>query len=198
MARALSVDNPNQIARLYGLLNDPGSFAQMAAYVEKLGIPAGGQRAALRELRKSLTAALELIEQLDWQSDENIAAGYAQDENVFTATAQSISAPFYSQRNVDLAAMRRYASAVAFAADNLYTGGKTRLGIAIRYAKYIMEVYEEFAGKPLSGERSNKKNSGGAREFLEIGLNHITEGRLTSGEIGYVIRQAAERHRRPL
>ena len=196
MARALGVDAPDDITRLYRILNDPGSFAQIAAYVEKCGIPPAGQRATLKELQKSMENTLRLIEQVDWQSNEGIAAGYARERNIFTASANSISAPFYTQRNADFAAMRRYATAVAFAADNLYTGSKTRFGMEIRHAKYIIEAYEEFTGQLLSGERSKKRGSDGAREFLEIGVNHITEGRLTTTEIGYVIRQAAEMCRR--
>ena len=196
MARALGVDAPDDITRLYRILNDPGSFAQIAAYVEKCGIPPAGQRATLKELQKSMENTLRLIEQVDWQSNEGIAAGYARERNIFTASANSTSAPFYTQRNADFAAMRRYTTAVAFAADNLYTGSKTRFGIEIRHAKYIIEAYEEFAGQLLSGERSKKRGSDGARVFLEIGVNHITEGRLTTTEIGYVIRQAAEMCRR--
>ena len=66
----------------------------------------------------------------------------------------------------------------------------------IRHAKYIIEAYEEFSGKLLSGERSNKRQSDGVKEFLEIGVNHITEGRLTTTQIEYVIRQAADMYRR--
>ena len=197
MARALGVDAADDILRLHGILNDPGSFAHITAYIEKFGIPPAGQRATLKELQKSLAKTLELIEQLDWQSDEGIAAGYAQESYVFTASVNSIRAPFYTRRNADFAAIRRYAAAVAFAAENLYTGSKARLGMEIRQAKYIIESYEEFAGKPLSGERSNKRQNDGIRVFLEIGVNHITEGRLTTAQIGYVIRQAAEMHRRP-
>ncbi|MGA8758197.1 MAG: hypothetical protein WB611_18070 [Stellaceae bacterium] len=185
MARALDVDAADGITKLHGILNDPGSFAHLAAFVEKCGIPPAGQRATLEELQKSLAKTLELIEQLDWQSDEGIAAGYAQESYVFTASVNSIRAPFYTRRNVDFAAIRRYAPAVAFAAENLYTGGKARLGMEIRQAKYIIEAYEEFAGKSLSSERSNKRQSGGVKDFLEIGVNHITEGRLTTAQIAY-------------
>jgi hypothetical protein len=123
--------------------------------------PPAGQRAALKELKKSLAKALALSEQIDWQSNEDIAAGYAQEKSVFTASVNSTGVEFCTQRNADLAAMRRYAKAVAFAADNLYTGSKTRLGREIRRAKYIIEAYKEFSGKHLSGERSNKRESGG-------------------------------------
>ena len=197
MARALDVDAADGITKLHDILNDPGSFAYLAAFVEKFGIPPAGQRATLKELQKSLAKTIELIEQLDWQSDEGIAASYAQESYVFTASVNSIRAPFYTRRNADFAAIRRYAAAVAFAAENLYTGSKTRLGMEIRQAKYIIEAYEEFFGKPLSGERANKRQSDGVREFLKIGVNHITEGRLTTAQIGYVVRQAAEMHRRP-
>ena len=54
MARALGFDAPDDITRLHGVLNDPGSFRQIAAYVDKFGIPAAGQRAALKELQNSL------------------------------------------------------------------------------------------------------------------------------------------------
>jgi hypothetical protein len=196
MGRALGVDAPDDIIRLHGILNDPGSFAQIAAFVDKCGIPPAGQRAALKELQKSLEKPLRLIEQLDWQSNEGIAAGYARERSVFTASVNSTGVDFYIQRDADFAAMRRLARAVGFAADNLYTGSKTRLGVEIRHAKYIIEAYEEFSGKHLSGERSDKRESGGVKEFLEIGVNHITEGRLTTTQIGYVIRQAAEMRRR--
>jgi len=196
MARALGVDAPDDFTRLHGILNDPGSFAQIAAFVDKFGIPPAGQRAALKELQKSLEKLLRLIEQLDWQSNEGIAAGYAREKSVFTASVNHTGVEFYIQRDADFAAMRRLARAVAFAADNLYTGSKTRLGKEIRHAKYIIEAYEEFSGKHLSGERSDKRESGGIKEFLEIGVNHITEGRLTTTQIGYVIRQAAEMRRR--
>ena len=196
MARALGVDAPDDITRLHGILNYPGGFAQIAAFVDKCGIPAAGQRVALKELQKSLEKPLRLIEQLDWQSKENIAAGYAREKSVFTASVNSTGVEFYIHRDADFAAMRRLATAVAFAADNLYTASKTRLGVEIRHAKFIIEAYEEFSGKQLSGERSDKRQHDGVRKFLEIGVNHITEGRLTATQIGYVIRQAAEMRRR--
>ena len=65
MARALGVDAPDDITRLHGILNHPGSYAQIAAFFDKRGIPAAGQRAALKELQKSLEKPLRLIEQLD-------------------------------------------------------------------------------------------------------------------------------------
>jgi hypothetical protein len=85
---------------------------------------------------------------------------------------------------------------VAFAADNLYTASKARFGVAIRHTKYIIEAYQEFTGKLLSDERSTKRQNDGVREFLEIGVNHISEGRLTTAQIGYVIRRAADMCRR--
>ena len=198
MAQVLGFGAPDDITRLRSILNDPGSFAHLAAFVEKCGFLTAGQRATLKELKKSLKKThFAFIEQLDWQSNENIAAGYAKESYVFTASVNSIRAPFYTRRNADFAAIRRYAAAVAFAAENLYTGSKTRLGMEIRQAKYIIEAYEEFAGKPLSGERSNKRQSDRVKEFLKIGVKHITEDRLTTAQIGYVIRQAAETHRRP-
>ncbi|MGA8758186.1 MAG: hypothetical protein WB611_18010 [Stellaceae bacterium] len=197
MAQVLGFGAPDDITRLHSILNDPGSFAHLAAFVEKCGIPPAGQRATLKELQKSLENSLRIIEQLDWQSNENIAAGYAREGNVVTASINSTGVEFYIQRDADFAAIRRSATAAAFATENLYTGSKTRLGMEIRQAKYIIEAYEEFAGKPLSSERANKRQSDGVREFLKIGVNHITEGRLTTAQIGYVIRQAAEMHRRP-
>ena len=196
MARALGVDASDDITRLHGILNDPGSLAHLSAYVDKFGIPAAGQRATLKEYQTSLAKTLALGEQLDWQSNEDIAAGYARERNVFTASLNSTGVEFYTQRNADFAAMRRHATAVGFAADKIYTGSKTRLGVEIRHTKYIIEAYEEFTGKLLSGERSNKRGSGGVKEFLEIGVNHITESRLTATQIQYVIRQAAEMRRR--
>jgi hypothetical protein len=169
MARALGVDAPDDITRLHGILNYPGSFAHLAAYVDKCGIPPAGQRAALKELQKSWAKALALSEQIDWQSNENIAASYARKESVFTASADSTGVEFYTQRNADLAATRRYTTAVAFAADNLYTASKARLGLKIRHAKYIIEAYEEFTGKLLRGERSDKRQHDGVREFWRLG-----------------------------
>jgi len=98
MARALGgVDAPEDITRLHGILNDPGSFAQVATFVDKFGIPSAGQRAALKELQKSLVKPLRLIEQLDWQSNEGIAAGYAREKSVFTASVNSTGVEFYIQ-----------------------------------------------------------------------------------------------------
>lgn len=196
MARALGVDAPDDITRLHDILSYPGSFAHLSTYVEKCGIPAAGQAAVLKELQKSFAKTLALSEQIDWQSNEDIAAGYAQEKSVFMASVKGTSAPFYTQRDNDLAGMSRYAMAVAFAADNVNTASKSRLGMKIRHAKYIIEAYEEFTGKLLRGERSDKRQHDGVREFLEIGVNHITEGRLTATQIGYVIRQAAEMRRR--
>lgn len=69
------VDAPDDITRLHGILNDPGSFAHLAAYMDKFVIPAAGQRAALKELQNSLEKPLRLIEQLDWQPNEGIMLG---------------------------------------------------------------------------------------------------------------------------
>ena len=80
-----------------------------------------------------------------------------------------ISSEAYSQRNRDIAATRRLTAAVAFAESHIYTSGKSRLGIEIRQAKYLMETYEEFTGASLSGERSTKRGNL-VRQFLELGL----------------------------
>jgi hypothetical protein len=196
MAQALGIDAPVEITKLYDLLNDPGSFAQIAAYVEKFGIRPAGQRAALKGAQKALAKALERVEQLDWQSNEDIAAAYAQENAVFTAHVNMVSSPYYTQRNRDLASARRLERAIAFAGDNLYTASKSKLGINIRHAKYLIAAYEEFTGEILRGERSDKGDGNGARRFLEIGVNHITEGRLSVAQIKYVIRAAAEMSRR--
>ena len=161
MARALGVDAPDDITRLHGILNHPGSYAQIAGFFDKRGIPAAGQRAALKELQKSLEKPLRLIEQLDSQSNEGIAAGYAREHNVFTASTNRTRVEFYIQRDAAFAAICGLTTAIAFAADNLYIGSKTRLGVEIRHTQYFIEAYEEFTGKLLSGERSNKRQRDG-------------------------------------
>lgn len=195
MARALGINDPNKITRLHQILNDAGSFAHLASYVKKEGVPSGSWRAALKNLAKSLRQIIEFVDQLDWQSNESVAAGYAKEGPIFTASAYRISSEFYSQRDRDVAGMRRYAEAVAFAEAHLNTSSKSTLGIEIRQTKYIIEAYEEFTGQPIRGERSNKRGNP-VREFLELGVNHITQGSLTVGQIGYVIRQGSEMLRR--
>jgi hypothetical protein len=192
MAEALDIADPDKIARLHQILSDIGSFAHLAAYVKKEGVPSGNQRAALQNLEKLLRQIIKAIDELDWQSNEDIAAGYAKDEPVFTASADRISSPFYSQRNNDVAALRRYAMAVEFAEAHIDTSNKARFGIEIRQTKYLIEAYEEFTGQLMRGERSNKKGRTQVGEFLKLGVNHITESRLTLPQLGYVIRQAAE------
>jgi hypothetical protein len=94
MSKALDVSDPEEITRLHRILNYAGSFAHIAAYVKKEGVPAGSQRAALKCLKKFLGLAVKTIDELDWQSKEDIAAGYAKDESVFTASADRISSGF--------------------------------------------------------------------------------------------------------
>jgi hypothetical protein len=191
MARASCKDDLDEIIRLHQILNYPGSFSQVAAYLKKEGIPEARQRAALKHLLKSLTETIKLIDELDWQSNECTAAGYAKEKPVFTASSDRVSSEFYSQRNRDVEAIRRYREAIAFAEAHINTSSKSRVGIEIRQVKYIIEAYEEFTGQLISGERSNKKGNS-AREFLELGINHITGGNLTVEQIGYVIREASE------
>jgi hypothetical protein len=191
MAGALGINGSGEIARLHRILNDAGSFAHLAAYVKKEGVPAANQRTALKGLKKLLEQVIKFIDELDWQSNEDIAAGYAKDGPVFTASADRISSEAYSQRDRDVAAIRRLALAVEFSNVNLNTSGKSRLGIEIRQAKHLMEVYEEFTRKRVSGERSPKSGNL-VRQFLELGLNHITGGALAIGQIDYVLRKAAE------
>jgi hypothetical protein len=191
MAGTLGISDLDEIARLHWILNDAGNFAHLAAYVKKEGVPAANQRAALKNLIKSLKQTIQFIDELDWQSSEDIAAGYAKDAPVFTASADRISSEFYSQRNRDVAAIRRYALAAEFAEARLNTSDKSRLGIEIRQAKYIIEAYEEFTGQRVSGERSTKTGNR-VRQFLELGLNHVTESVLDIGQIDYVLRKARE------
>lgn len=191
MAQALDIADPHEITRLHGILNDAGSCAHIATFLKKEGVPAANQQAALKGLRRLLEQTIQFIDELDWQSNEDIAAGYAKDAPVFTANTDRISSEAYSQRNRDIAATRRLAAAVAFAESHIYTSGKTRLGIEIRQAKYLMETYEEFTGASLSGERSTKRGNL-VRQFLELGLNHITGGALAIGQIDYVLRKAVE------
>jgi hypothetical protein len=191
MARALGITDPHEIRRLHGILNDAGSFAHLAAFLKKEGVPAANQRAALKGLRRLLERIIIFIDELDWQSNEDIAAGYAQDEPVFTASADRISSEAYSQRDRDITVIRRLVTAVAFAEGHIDTSGKSRLGIEIRQAKYLMEAYEEFTGQRVSGERSTKRENL-VRQFLELGLKHVVEGALTIAQIDYVLRKAVE------
>ena len=191
MAGALGITNSHEITRLHGILNDAGSFAHLAAYVKKEGVPAANQRAALKGLKKLLEQSIKSIEELDWQSSEDIAAGYAKDAPVFTASADRISSKAYSQRDKDVAGIRRLVTAAAFAESHIDTSGKSVLGIEIRQAKYLMEAYEEFSGQRVRGARS-RKSGNPARQFLELGLNHVVEGALAIGKIDYVLRKAAE------
>jgi hypothetical protein len=195
MASALDVNVPDESTRLHEILNDAGSFAHLATYVKKEGVPIGSQRASLKNLSELLEKTIKAIDELDWQSNECIAAGYAKEKPVFTAYPDWISSPFYSQRARDVEALRRCAKAVAFAEAHLNTSSKSRLGIEIREAKYIIEACEEFTGQPIRGERSNKKGRNRVSSFLQLGVNHITGGKLTAAQIGYVIRQAAEKIR---
>jgi hypothetical protein len=196
MVRALGITEPDEITRLRGILNDAGSFAHLAAYVKKEGVPAANQRTALKGLKRLLEQIIKFTDELDWQSNEDIAAGYAKDAPVFTAHPDRISSEAYSQRNGDIAAIRRLAEAVTFAESHLNTSGKSLLGIEIRQAKYIIEAYEDFTGQRVVGERSTKRGNR-VRQFLELGLNHITEGALDSGQIDYVLRKGAEMVRQP-
>jgi hypothetical protein len=132
---------PDKITRLHQILNDAGSFAHLASYVKKEGVPSGSRRTALKNLAKSLRQIIEFNDQLDWQSNESVAAGYAKEGPIFTASADRISSEFYSQRDRDVAGMRRYAEAVAFAEAHLNTSSKSTLGIEIRQTKYIIEAY---------------------------------------------------------
>jgi hypothetical protein len=196
MARALGISDPQEIRRLHGILNDAGSFAHLAAFLKKEGVPGANQRAALQGLKKLLEQIIKFIDELDWQSKEDIAAGYAKDAPVFTARADRISSEAYSQRNRDVAGIRRLAAAVTFAEAHLNTSGKSRLGIEIRQAKYIIEAYEEFTGQRVSGERSIKEGNR-VRQFLELGVNHVIQNTLDSGQIDYVLRKATEMVRQP-
>jgi hypothetical protein len=81
--------------------------------------------------------------------------------------------------------------AVEFSEAHLNTSNKSVLGIEIRKAKYIIDSYEEFTGQRVRGERSIKSGNL-VRQFLEFGLNHLTEGALDSGQIDYVLRKATE------
>jgi hypothetical protein len=191
MALVLGTTEPEEIKRLHGTLNYAGSFAHVAAYVKKEGVPAANQRAALKGLRKLLEPAIQIIDDLDWQSNEDIAAGYAKDAPLFIAHADRIRSESYSQRDRDFAAIRRLAMAVGFSEAHLNTSGKSRLGIEIRQGKYLMEACEEFTGESVSGVRSTKSGNL-VRQFLELGLNHITGGALAIGQIDYVLRKAAE------
>jgi hypothetical protein len=191
MVQVLGITDPDEIARLHRILNYAGSFAHLAAYVKKEGVSAGSQRTALNGLKRLLEELIEFIDELDWQSNEDIAAGYAKDAPVFTASADRINSEAYSQRDRAFAAIRSLATAVESAKTHLNTSGKSRLGIEIRQAKYIIEAYEEFAGQRVSGERS-KKSGNLVRQFLELGVKHITEGALTTQQIDYVLRKAAE------
>jgi hypothetical protein len=195
MASELDIDDPDEITRLHRILNDAGSFSHLATYVKTEGVPSGSQRASLKNFSKLLERTIEANDELDWQSNECIAAGYAKEEPVFTASADRISSPFYSQRERDVEALRRIASAVEFAEAHLNTSSKARLGIEILQAKYVIEAFEQFTGQPIRGERSNKKGRNRVSGFLQLGVNHITGGRLTVAQIGYVIRQAAEKIR---
>jgi hypothetical protein len=192
MVRALDIDDKNETARLHEILNYAGSIGHIAAFIKKEGVSIGSQRAALKNLTRSLRQTIQFIAELHWQSNELVAAGYAKEEPVFTASADRISSPLYSQRDRDLAAIRRYTMAVEFAEAQIDTSSKARLGVEIRQAKYVIEAYEEFTGKPISGERSNIRGRSQAREFLELGVNHVTEGKLIGSQVQYVIRQAAE------
>jgi hypothetical protein len=142
-------------------------------------------------MKKLLEQIIKLIDELDWQSNEDVAAGYAKDAPVFTASVDRTSSKFYSQRDRDAAAIRRYAMAVEYSEAHLNTSDKSVLGIEIRQAIYIIEDYEEFTGQRVSGERSIKSGNL-VRQFLELGLNHVTEGALDTGQIDYVLRKAAE------
>jgi len=195
MASALDVNAPGEITSLHEILNDAGGFAHLATYVKKEGVPSGSQRTSLKNLSELLEKTVKYVDELDWQSNECIAAGYAEENPVFTANPDRISSPFYSQREMDVEVLRRYAKAVAFAEAHLNTSSKSRLGIEIRQAKYIIEACEEFTGQPIRGERSNKKGRNQVSGFLQLGVNHITGGKLTVAQIGYVIRQAAEKIR---
>jgi hypothetical protein len=89
MARALGINDPDEITRLHQILNYPGSFAHLAAYVKRAGIPAANQRAALKNLVKLLRQTIKFIHELDWQSNEAVAAGYAKERPVFSAPQEA-------------------------------------------------------------------------------------------------------------
>jgi hypothetical protein len=80
----LDISDPGEIARLHGILNDPGSFAYLATYLKKAGVPNGSQRASLKNLSKLLEKTIKAIDEPDWQSNECVAAGYAKEKPVFT------------------------------------------------------------------------------------------------------------------
>jgi hypothetical protein len=67
MASVLDISDPGEIARLHGILNDPGSFAYLATYLKKAGVPNGGQRASLKNLSKLLEKTIKAIDEPDWQ-----------------------------------------------------------------------------------------------------------------------------------
>jgi hypothetical protein len=84
MASVLDISDPGEIARLHGILNDPGSFAYLATYLKKAGVPNCSQRASLKNLSKLLEKTIKAIDERDWQSNECVAAGYAKEKPVFT------------------------------------------------------------------------------------------------------------------
>jgi hypothetical protein len=200
MAQALDRNAIDDIKKLYGILNDAsscsGSIVHIAAYVDKHGTSAGNQRSALRQLAKAAKSYLDLLDALDWQSNELIAAGYAKDENVYTATADSISSLYYSKRESDLESTRRLAAAITYAEANIDTSSKVKLGLPTRYAKHLVNSYEEFTGCVVSGERSDNKQKEKVKRFLELGLNYITQGELFPSERRSALRRAAEARRK--
>jgi hypothetical protein len=67
MASVLDISDPGEIARLHGILNDPGSFAYLATYLKKAGVPNCSQRASLKNLSKLLEKTIKAIDEPDWQ-----------------------------------------------------------------------------------------------------------------------------------
>jgi hypothetical protein len=103
MAKALDISDSEKITRLHQILNDAGSFAHIAAYVKREGVLMGSKRAALKSLEALLRQIVNVMDELDWQSNENIGAGYAKDEPIFIASADRISSKFYGQLHRDVA-----------------------------------------------------------------------------------------------
>jgi len=46
--------------------NNAGSFAHLAAYVKKEGVPAANQRTALKGLKRLLEQIIKFTDELDW------------------------------------------------------------------------------------------------------------------------------------
>jgi hypothetical protein len=66
MVRALGITEADEITRLREILNNAGSFAHLAAYVKKEGVPAANQRTALKGLKRLLEQIIKFTDELDW------------------------------------------------------------------------------------------------------------------------------------